>query len=173
METERLIVIGEIARPHGLRGEMRVTPMTDDPSRFSRLPECVLWDPTRDLREPRRIRSARRAGDAWLVAFVGCDSPETARLLSGRLIAIPPRDVLPPREGTFYPWQIEGAVVVTEDGREVGRMTGIEQGPGQDRWIVRDGTREHLIPAVAEIVVEVNVAAGRVVIRPPDGLLDL
>ena len=64
-------------------------------------------------------------------------------------------------------------VVVTEDGREVGRMAGVEQGPGQDRWIVRDGAREHLIPAVAEIVVDVDVATRRIVIRPPDGLLEL
>ena len=108
-----------------------------------------------------------------LVALTGCDSPEAARTLSGRFLAIPERDVLPPREGTFYPWQIEGAVVVTEDGRQVGRMSGVEQGPGQDRWIVRDGAREHLIPAVADIVVDVDVAARRIVIRPPDGLLDL
>ena len=166
-------MIGEIVRPHGLRGEMRVMPLTDDPSRFSRLAECVLWDAARDVREPRRLRSARTAGDTLLVALAGCETPEAARSLTGRLIAIHERDVLPLREGTFYPWQLEGAVVVTEDGREVGRMTGIEQGPGQDRWIVRDGAREHLIPAVADIVVDVDLAARRIVIRPPDGLLDL
>ena len=58
-------------------------------------------------------------------------------------------------------------------GREVGRVAGIERGPGQDLWVVSDGAREHLIPAVAEIVVDVDLAARRVVIRPPDGLLDL
>ena len=166
-------MIGEIVRPHGLRGEMRVMPLTDDPSRFSRLEQCVLWDTARDMREPRRLRSARTAGDTLLVALAGCETPEAARSLTGRLIAIHERDVLPPREGTFYPWQLEGAVVVTEEGREVGRLTGIEQGPGQDRWIVRDGAREHLIPAVPDIVVDVDVAGRRIVIRPPDGLLDL
>ena len=166
-------MIGEIVRPHGLKGEMRVMPLTDDPSRFSRLDQCVLWDAARDVREPCRLRGARTAGDTLLVALAGCETPEAARRLAGRLIAIPERDVLPLREGTFYPWQLEGAVVVTEDGREVGRMAGVEQGPGQDRWIVRDGVREHLIPAVADIVLEVDVAAGRIVIRPPDGLLDL
>jgi len=166
-------VIGEIVRPHGLRGEMRVMPLTDDPSRFSRLEQCVLWDAARDVREARRLRGARTAGDTLLVTLAGCETPEAARSLTGRLIAIPEREVLPLRAGTFYPWQLEGAVVVTEDGREVGRMAGVEQGPGQDRWIVRDGVREHLIPAVADIVLEVDVAAGRIVIRPPDGLLDL
>ena len=166
-------MIGEIVRPHGVRGEMRVLPRTDHPSRFARLRDCVLWDPARDRREPRRIRSVRTAGDSLLVAFAGCESPEAARELTGWLIAVPEGEALPAPEGTFYPWQMEGALVVTEDGREVGRMTGVEQGPGQDRFVVRDGSREHLIPAVAEIVVEVDVAGRRVVIRPPDGLLDL
>ena len=57
--------------------------------------------------------------------------------------------------------------------QDVGRVARIEQSPAHDLWVVADGERERLIPAVAEIVVEVDLAAGRVVIRPPDGLLDL
>ena len=78
---------------------------------------------------------------------------------------------MPP--GRFYPWQLEGCRVFTEDGRDVGRVRRIEQSPAHDLWVVDDGARERLIPAVAEIVVEVDLAGGRVVIRPPDGLLDL
>jgi 16S rRNA processing protein RimM len=171
--TERLVVIGEIVRAHGLHGEMRVTPLTDDPTRFTRVTECVLWDAKRDQRERCRISAARASGEAVLLALAGCTSPEAAQALAGRLIALPESEALPPRAGTFYPWQLEGALVMTEDGREVGRMAGIEQGAAQDLWVVRDGGREHLIPAVAEIVLDVDVAARRVVIRPPDGLLEL
>jgi 16S rRNA processing protein RimM len=167
------VAIGEIVRAHGLRGEVRVAPLTDDPSRFVRVRECVLWDAARDQREPRRIIAARPSGEGVLVALAGCTTPEAAQALAGRLIALPEAEALPPPPGAFYPWQIEGAAVVTEDGREVGRMAGIQQGAAQDLWIVREGEREHLIPAVAEIVVDVDVAGRRVVIRPPDGLLDL
>jgi 16S rRNA processing protein RimM len=52
-------------------------------------------------------------------------------------------------------------------------VTGIEHGGGQDRWVVAGEGREHLIPAVPDIVIDVDVAAGRVVIRPPEGLLEL
>ncbi len=166
-------MIGKIVRAHGLRGEMRVEPLTDDPERFARVTECVLWDEARDQREPRRITSARANGAGVRVALAGCETPEAAQALAGRLIAIPEREALPPPAGTFYPWQLDGAAVVTEDGREVGRMTGIERGAAQDLWVVRDGAREHLIPAVAEIVLDVDVAGRRVVIRPPDGLLEL
>jgi 16S rRNA processing protein RimM len=63
--------------------------------------------------------------------------------------------------------------VVTEDGREVGRVLRVEAAPAQDLWVVGDGAREHLVPAVADIVRDVDLRERRVVIRPPDGLLDL
>lgn len=167
------MAIGEIARVHGLRGEVRVTPLTDHPERFERVTECVLWDATRDERETRRITTARRHGDTLLVTFAGCASPEDARALVGRLIALPRAEALPPPDGSFYPWQLEGARVTTEDGRLVGHVTGIEQGGAQELWVVTNEGREHLIPAVPEIVIDVDVAARHVVIRPPQGLLEL
>jgi 16S rRNA processing protein RimM len=171
--TGRLVVIGEVARAHGLGGELRVNPLTDRPERFERVTRCVLWDAARDAREVRRVTGVRRQGEAVLLTLHGCQTVEDARALAGRLVALPEAEALPLPPGSFYPWQLEGCGVVTEDGREVGRVAGIERGSGQDLWVVRDGAREHLIPAVAEIVVDVDLAARRVVIRPPDGLLDL
>jgi 16S rRNA processing protein RimM len=168
-----LVTIGEVTRAHGLRGEVRVIPLTDDPKRFHRLVECVLWDASRDERETRRISTARRHGEAVVVRFEGCETPEAAAALRGRLIALPRENALPPPEGRFYPWQLEGCRVVTEDGREVGHVTGIEHAPAQDLWVVADGATERLIPAVPEIVREVDLASRRVVIRPPEGLLEL
>lgn len=171
--TERLVVIGEITRAHGLHGEVRVTPLTDDPRRFERVTSCVLWDTTRDEREPRRITAARLHGEALVVALQGCHSPEAAQALVGRLLAVPESDALVPGPGRFYPWQLAGARVVTEDGRAVGILTRIEASAAQDLWVVESAGREHLIPAVPDIVREVDLAARRVVIRPPEGLLDL
>jgi 16S rRNA processing protein RimM len=170
---DRLVVIGRITRPHGLRGDLRVVPTTDRPERFEGLSECVLWDASRDERETRRITTARRHGDVVLLLLAGCESIEAAEALRGRLVAVPESQALPLPPGHFYPWQLEGARVVTEDGREVGRFAGIEPAGLQAVWIVRGEGREHLIPAVPEIVVEVDVAAGRIVIRPPEGLLEL
>jgi 16S rRNA processing protein RimM len=159
----RLVAIGEIGRPHGLAGEVRVTPLTDRPERFEMLRECVLWDVARDHREPCRVMAARRQGGALVVAIAGCKTPEAAADLTGRL----------PPEGHFYPWQLEGCRVVTEDGRDVGRVLRVEPAPAQELWVVGDETHEHLVPAVPDIVLDVDIKARRVVIRPPDGLLDL
>jgi 16S rRNA processing protein RimM len=168
-----LVTIGEITRPYGVRGEVRVTPLTDDPERFHRLAECVVWEASRNERETRRITSARRHGEAVVLGFDGCATADAAAALTGRFVALPREEALPPPDGRFYPWQLEGCVVVTDDGREIGRVAGIDHAPAQDLWIVVDGGHERLIPAVPEIVVEVDLAGRRVVIRPPEGLLEL
>ena len=173
MNSERLIVIGEIVRAHGLRGELKVAPLTDHPERFHDLSECVLWDASRDERQIRRITTARAHGDSVLMTVAGCDSVDAASRLVGRLVALPLSAALPPGPGRFYPWELEGARVLLEDGREIGRVARIEPSPAQDLWVVASDGREHLIPAVPEIVLDVDVAAGRVVIRPPEGLLEL
>ncbi|MGH7413210.1 MAG: ribosome maturation factor RimM [Candidatus Rokuibacteriota bacterium] len=167
------MAIGEVLRPWGLRGEVKVRPLTDRPrERFRTLEVCTLWEPDRDRREPCRIASCRFDGETAFVRIDGVDSPEAARRFSGRLLAVSRDEALPPAAGSFYPWQLEGAVVETRDGRPVGRFVGVEPG-AQELWLVDDGTQRRLIPAVSEIVVEVSVADRRIVIDPPEGLLEL
>jgi 16S rRNA processing protein RimM len=172
--AERLVVVGEVLRPYGLRGEVKVKPLTDRPrERFAGLRECVLWEPAGDRRQACRVASRRFEGEAVVVRVEGVDSPEDAKALSGRFLAVERDRALAPPEGRFYPWQLDGAEVSTRDGRMVGRLVGIERGAAQDLWVVAENGREHLIPAVPAIVVEVSVAARRVVIDPPEGLLEL
>lgn len=167
------MTIGEVLRPYGLRGEVKVRPLTDRPrERFKDLTSCTLWEPAADRREPCRIASCRFEGDTVYVRMDGVDSPEAARRFCGRLLAVSREEALPLAEGTFYPWQLEGAVVETRDGRQVGRFVGVEPG-AQELWLVDDGSQRRLIPAVPEIVVEVSVADRRIVIDPPEGLLEL
>jgi len=172
--TAPLVAVGQVLRPYGLRGEVKVRPMTDRPrERFKDLRECFLWEPDSDRREPCRIASCRFEGETVLVTVDGIASPEAARTLQGRLLAVDRAEVLPTPAGQFYPWQMEGALVLTRDGRTVGRFAGVQDGGAQELWRVSDGEREHLIPAVPEIVVEVSVAERRIVIDPPEGLLEL
>jgi len=169
-----LVVIGEVTRPHGVRGAMRVTLQTDRPDRFDALRECVLWDPATDARTPARIRSVQRQGDgAVLLSLAGYESPEAARTLVGRLIALPREQALPLPPGHAYPWQLAGCRVELEDGRVVGELIAVEPSPAHDLWVVRGAEREHLIPAVPDIIWEVDMQARRVVIRPPEGLLEI
>jgi len=169
-----LVAVGEVLKPHGRAGEMKVRSLTDrTEERFRHLRECFLWRPAIDRREPCRIASCRFEGGAVLIKVAGIDSPEGARRLAGWLLAVERGQALPAPEGSFYPWQMEGARVETRDGRVVGVFAGIESGGAQDLWVITHEGRDRLIPAVAEIVVEVNVAERRIVIDPPEGLLEL
>lgn len=173
-EREKLVAVGEVLRPHGVQGDLRIRPLTDRPrERFEALGDCLLLDPATDRTEPCRVISRRFEADTVLVRLAGVTSPEAARELQGRLLAVGRDQAFAPAEGQFYPWQLEGAVVETVDGRSVGHFVRVEGSPGQALWVVTDGTREHLVPAVPEIVREVSVAERRIVIDPPEGLLDL
>jgi 16S rRNA processing protein RimM len=173
-EPSTLVAVGEILRPVGLRGELRVRPLTDRPAeRFPGLGECFLWEPTLDRREPCRVLASRLEGTMVLVRLAGIEGPEAAAALSGWLLAVDREDALPPGDGCFYPWELAGARVLTTEGRDVGGFLRVEASPAQDLWVIGDGSREWLLPAVPDIVVEVSVAARRIVIDPPDGLLDL
>jgi 16S rRNA processing protein RimM len=169
-----LVAVGEVLKPHGLRGEVKVRPLTDRPvERFRALRHCVLWRPEIDQRESCHVSACRFDGDVLLLKIDGFDSPERARSLAGRLLAVERTEALPARDGTFYPWQMEGARVETRDGRVVGHFAGIDSGGAQELWAIDDGQRQRLIPAVPEIVLDVNVAERRIVIDPPEGLLEL
>jgi len=153
---------------------VRVKPLTDHPKeRFRALSECVLWEPVPDRRETCRIASCRFEGQTVLVRMEGVTSPEDARRFTGRLLAVALEDVLPAPEGHFYAWEMAGAAVETRDGRRVGEFVRVEGSEGQPLWVVAEGGREHLVPAVPEIVVEVNVAERRIVIDAPEALLEL
>ena len=171
--TGPLIALAEIVRPRGLRGEVKAILLTDDPGQLVGLAECFLWDRASDARRACRVERCRVQGRAVLLALEGIRSIAEAQALVGRLVAVPEGALAPLPRGRFYASALVGASVVTEDGVLVGEFVGLEGAPGQDLWVVRAGGREHLIPAVAEIVREVNVAARRITIRPPEGLLEL
>jgi 16S rRNA processing protein RimM len=133
----------------------------------------VVWEAVSDTRVRGRIERASQEGDRVVVKLEGIDDVEAAQGLVGRLLAVPEADALPLPEGQFYPWQLEGCRVETEDGAVVGEVKAIEHSPAHDLWVVAVGARECLVPAVPEIVVDVSLADRRVVIRPPEGLLEL
>lgn len=166
-----LIAVGEVLGPHGVRGDVRVRPLTDRPrERFDALESCFLWEPVLDRKKACRIVSRRFEASSVLLRLDGVDSPEAARALAGRLLAVERDDALPPRPGEFYPWQLEGAAVETPDGRPLGRFLRVMDSPAQPLWVIEREGREWLLPAVAEFVVEVNVAERRILATPPEGL---
>ncbi|WP_028476496.1 ribosome maturation factor RimM [Nocardia sp. CNY236] len=170
------LVIGRVAKAHGVRGELVVEVRTDEPdARFAagvtlrgRLPRSS------DLRD-FTVRSAREHSGRLLVALAGVDDRTAADALRGALFVVDSADLPPPDDpDEFYDHELEGLQVGLTDGASVGSVHEVLHSAAGELLVVRadsDG-REILIPFVAAIVLTVSTADGTIVIDPPAGLLD-
>lgn len=162
--------LAEVARPHGIRGELRLKLYNRDSDLLLTLDQVVLQhaDGERNLVD---VIEARRANDAMLVRLGGCDDRDHAEELRGAQI-LAPRDVFPALdEGEFYVCDIVGARVVAPDG-EVGAVEDILSYPTCDALAIRTPKGDRLeLPLVEGVVDEVDVAGGlvRVATRDPLG----
>jgi 16S rRNA processing protein RimM len=170
--TEHLLV-GRVAKAHGIAGELAVDIHTDEPDeRF--VPGAVLTARLRDRSvRPVTVSTVRAHSGRLLVRFDEVPDRNAAETMRGAQLLIDV-DELPPSDDpdAFYDHELEGLAVVLTDGTPVGTVTEIARGPGGELLVLKtaDGT-EALVPFVREIVPEVDVKGGRVVIDPPEGLL--
>jgi 16S rRNA processing protein RimM len=168
-----LLLVGRVAKAHGIAGELAVDIHTDSPDeRFA--PGAVLAARLRD-RSVRNVTVAtvRAHSGRLLVRFDEVPDRTAAEGLRGAQLLVDAAD-LPPSDDpdAYYDHELEGLVAVLADGAEVGTVREIVRSPGGELLVIEraDGT-EALVPFVREIVPEVDVLGGRVVLDPPEGLL--
>jgi 16S rRNA processing protein RimM len=168
------VVVGRVAKAHGITGELSVDIRTDEPEqRFAA--GAVLRARLRDgTQRPLTVGSARRHGERLLVRFAEVLTRDVAEALRGAVLLVAVADLPPsPDPDEFYDHELAGLGVELPDGTAVGTVLDVVHGPGSDLLVVvlPDG-REVLVPFVQTIVPEVDLAGKRVVIDPPEGLLD-
>jgi 16S rRNA processing protein RimM len=176
----REVVVGRIGRPHGVRGEVSVEPRTDEPDRRF-VPGTVLGTeaprtaPTGPDARPGRltVRAVRWHQDRLLVTFDELADRTAAESARGLLLLTEvPEDARPDDPEEFYDHQLVGLRVVTTDGRDVGEVRAVIHGAAQDLLAVRpEAGPEALVPFVAALVPEVDLAGRRVVVADRPGLL--
>ena len=168
-----LVVVGRIGRPHGIRGEVTVEVRTDSPDvRFA--PGSVLATEPARL-GPLTVAAARWHSGRLLLSVEGVHDRTGAESLRGAVLSSEVDDADAPEDPEeFFDHQLRGLAVVTLGGDPVGTVDDVVHLPSQDLLSVRreDG-REVLVPFVVEIVPEIDVDAGRVVVDLPPGLLEL
>jgi 16S rRNA processing protein RimM len=168
-----LLLVGRVAKAHGIGGELAVDIHTDAPDeRFT--PGAVLSARLRDRsHRALTVSSVRHHSGRLLVRFDEVPDRTAAETLRGAQLLVDAAEL--PRSDdpdAFYDHELEGLAAVLTDGTEVGRVTEVARGPGGELLVLDrgDGT-EALVPFVRAIVPEVDVAGGRVVLDPPEGLL--
>lgn len=151
-------------------GEVKVRLETDFPDRFARLRRvCLRW-PSRESRLVD-IESARPHKGQILLKVRGIDSIDDAETLRNAIVLIQPDDAVRLPANEFYIHELVGCEVVTTAGRVLGALTSVMSGPANDVYVVGAGKSEILLPAIKDVVVEVDLAAKRIVVSPTPGLL--
>ena len=167
---EPLVELGPIVNRHGIRGELRLLPHNPQSDAAASSDELVLlWPGGR--RETRRVRGARRHKRFVLLQLDGVADADAAEALVGCTVAVP-RAALPPAgRDAVYHADLLGCAVVTTAGETLGTVREIMSTRSNDVCVVRDGRREVLVPMVADVIAEIDLAGRRVVVNPLPGLL--
>jgi 16S rRNA processing protein RimM len=164
--TSPTIVVGRITKANGLKGELAIDVRSDNPDRF--VPGTTLF-----LGDGRRltIERAHRHGRRLLLTFEEAKDRTSAERLQGELLLIPESWLPALPEGEYWPFQLEGCAVITEAGRQLGTVAEVVPNPANDLWVARDPEGvETLIPALRDVIVTVDVAGKRIVVRDVPGL---
>lgn len=169
---EDMALVGRIARAHGNRGHVIVDPETDFPEeRFKR--GAVLHVREGETIESLRVEAVRFHRGRPIIGLAGIDTMDAAEALAGRELRVSLETLQSLPAGSFYHHDLIDCSVVTSDGSLIGRVTSVEGNAAGSRLVVQGRAGEILIPLAERICIDVDVAGRKIVVEPPEGLLDL
>lgn len=164
-ETAGQVAVGLILGSHGNDGSLRVKTLSDVPHRFDPGQELYLGG------QARRIRAAAfRPPQQVILKLAGLDTPAAARAWAGTEVTVPATAVPPLPPGEYFHFQLMGLQVLTESGEDLGRLSEIIITGSNDVYVVSGPAGETLLPALAQVVRQVDLAAGVMTVRLLEGL---
>jgi 16S rRNA processing protein RimM len=170
--ASELVVIARAVKPRGLKGEIVAELLTDFPERFEDLEELILVSPNGE-RTNGRLEDYWFQNDRVILKLADYDDVETAKELVGFEFAVPESERVPLPEDQYYDWELEGCTVKVGNDT-IGKVNSVMKTGGAEILVIIDENgREQLVPLVDSIVIEIDPAEKRIVVAPPEGLLDL
>jgi 16S rRNA processing protein RimM len=168
MDKPQRLIIGKILKPFGVRGELKVEILTEFPDRFASLRQVFVGDDAKSfLVERAHLHNDHTA----LVKLHGIDSPEDAGKFREALLYVAVDDAVKLRENQVYLFQTIGLTVITTDGQTLGKIVDVLDTRANDVYVVREGAREILLPAIPDVVREINLARGEMIVKLIEGLI--
>ncbi|MBN2009467.1 16S rRNA processing protein RimM [candidate division KSB1 bacterium] len=169
-QPHELICIGEVLNAHGIRGDIIIKPWTDDPDQFDELAEVYITN--RDELKQFTIEKVRITQKKIIVKFRGIDNRNAAEQLRGALLQRQRSELRALAEDEYFIFDLIGLDVKSTSGETIGSITDVMEMPAHDVYVVQQGSREVLIPAVKSIVKSIDLDAGKIIIDPIDGLIE-
>lgn len=160
-EMKELMSVGQITKPHGIRGEVKVFSLTDSLERFKSLDKVFLDD------KEVKITSVKLQNDRVILKLEGIDSVEEADLYRNKYLQIKREDAMKLPEGSYYIADLMDCYVYDTEGTELGKVFEvIETGSNDVYWVKSEGKKDILVPALKDIVEEVDINNNKIVIKP-------
>ena len=173
MNAADLITIGVVTAPHGVRGEVRVKIETDFPERFTDATHLTFALPSSTGEKGGasttleiEVEEARPHRGMILLKLAGHDDREAAERLRGARVVIARSEVRPLPEGTWYIFDLEGLEVYTREGNHLGVLAEVLHPGGNDVYVVKKDGRELLLPAIKQVILEVDLERRRMTVDP-------
>lgn len=160
----RYLVVGKVVTPWGTRGELKVAILTDFPDRFRELKRVYLGD------EPWMLEGHRRHGRWVILKLEGCADRNSAEKLRGELVRIPLEEAVSLSEDEYYVYQIVGLEVWTSEGEHLGRVSEVLFTGANEVYVVKGERGQILVPAIEDVVREVDLEGGRLIVEPLEGM---
>jgi 16S rRNA processing protein RimM len=169
-DEPRFVVVGRILRPHGVRGEVVVEVVTDFPQRFDSLKVAYLGDARHA--EAHQVRQKRWHKDLLLMAFEGYPDRDSVEALRDLLVQVPVEEAVPLPEGEYYPYQLAGMDVITEEGEALGTLSDVLFTNANDVYVVTGPRGQILLPAIRQVIKQIDLPGGRIIVQLMPGLVD-
>src|SRR5690349_8924672 len=168
------LVVGRLRKPHGLKGEVTLFPLTDDPARVF-APGRQVWLVGLDgatVAGPFTIERSKAYHRAWLVKIAGAERREDIEPWRGLFLAAPASELAPPADDEVYLHELDGFSVRLPDDTPLGLVSAVYELPAGLMIEVQGPKREFLLPYKKEFVQQVDRAGRRLVVTPPEGLVE-
>ncbi len=165
------LLIGVVAKAHGMRGEVKIFPYSGAPANITGYKELTLVDTNGRLTSSLAVIKSRAQGKVAIVHLATIENRNLSEEIEGMGVLLTKENLPKIASDEFYWHQLQGKDVVDQNGKTIGTVTSLFSNGAQDIMVVQTGKNEILIPVLKHIIVEETET--RVVIQPPPGLLNI
>lgn len=159
VDMKKFLTIGEITKPHGLKGEVKVFPLTDDINRFKKLKRVFIEG------KEVKVLYVTVGSDRAIMKFEGCESIDDAERYRKKTIEVPREEAVKLEEDAYFIEDLKDCIVFDSEGKELGPVDDVIQTGANDVYWIRK-PKELLIPAIRDVVLDVNIEEERIIIKP-------
>ncbi|PJI06610.1 MULTISPECIES: ribosome maturation factor RimM [Clostridium] len=164
---EDFLSIGQIINTHGVRGELKIYPLTDDINRFDELDNVYIDN------QIRKVISVKKQPNKVILKLEGIDSIDDAVKYKNKFIQIPRKDSIELKEGQYFISDIIGCSVFDENGKFLGKVYDVISTKNNDVYCIkRSGQQDLLVPALKDFVLEVDIQNEKIKIRAVEEWLE-